>query len=434
MEGTNHKLQDFINNFLNDDKDVATTMKVMTKEVESAYYILFQLLSSMPGSFMLISPEGKVTAASQKMRDKFLQRQDVKGLHYSQLTYPFFNEKSKDQLITSLIRQGMEKGIELEKVLIEGKSSDDKPAMVEMNLQIIRNEPGVAAGALVNLVEDVVRHNMLPGNMEKDQKLKKLGSLSAGLVHEIKNPMQSISSIVQLLQHKYAKDEYLMEYLDSAMTEIHRISIILGEFLTFSGSNQEFMRYTHINQICQDVLKIIYGNCYMNKIELVTELSDDMPNMVLDIGRMKQVIVNLVTNSVDAINALRYTDDFAETHPNHQGVITIATEYDYDQNECYLKVSDNGIGMTEETMQNISRPFYTTKRYGTGIGVSISKNIIKNHGGRLKIESEYGKGSTFTVILPELAGQMEKIVRKKMEEQQEGITITHGGQYRKDDY
>lgn len=427
-------IQNFIDTFITTPKEFATTTNELMRQLENAYRLFNQLMSTIPGSFMLITREGKVAAASPKMRSKFLQREDIKNMDYTELTFPFFTEGSKDQLISNMINQALTQGMNIEKVLIDNTTTTGKPVIIEMNLQIIRNEINAVSGVMVNMVEDVIRHNMLPGNLEKDQKLKKLGSLSAGLVHEIKNPMQSISSIIQLIQHKYSQDKYLMDYMDSAMTEVRRISVILSEFLTFSGNNQEFMCYTHINKICGDVLKILVGNCYMNEIELRTELSDNIPQMILDAGRMKQVIVNLVTNSVDAINTLRCTDDFEQTHPNHRGIITISTEYNYDQNECYVSVRDNGIGMTEETLQNISRPFYTTKKYGTGIGVAISKNIIKNHGGRLKITSEYGKGSTFTVILPELAGQMEGIVRKNDDTQPAGITVTSGSQYHPDDY
>lgn len=410
--------------------DLSAIAGNLAEELENSYYAFYQLLSSTPGSFLLISEKGKVLAASKKMREKYLKNNNIQGIHYENLGYPFFENNSRDKIINNLIKQSLEKQLDLERVLIEGNNEQHEYTLLEINLHLIRNSNGVIRSLMMNFVENVVRQNYLPGNLEKDQKLKKLGSLSAGLVHEIRNPMQSISSIIQLLQHKYKNDGYILEYLNSAMTEVHKVSTIMTELLTFSGVNEEHMMYTHVNEICNEVLNIIYGNCYMNEIELITELSDNIPNMILDKGRIKQVIVNFVTNSVDAINALRYTEDFNEKYPDYTGKIILKTTYNYKLNECYIVIEDNGIGMDAKTLQTISKPFFTTKKYGTGIGVYISNNILKNHGGRLKIESQIGKGSVFTAILPELAGLMElKSAGKK-----NGLTIKSTNVYMPEDY
>ena len=412
------------------DIDLSALASNLAEELENSYYAFYQLLSSTPGSFMLISDKGKVLAASKRMREKFLKSNDITGKYYEELSYPFFVDCSRDKIINNLVKHALDNQLDLERVLIEGNDENHEYTLLELNLQLIKNSNGVTRSLMMNFVENIVRQNILPGNLEKDQKLKKLGSMSIGLVHEIKNPMQSISSILQLLQHKYSDDNYINGYLDSAMAEVHKVNNIMNELLTFSGVNEEHMVYTHINDVCNEVLNIIYGNCYMNEIELITNFSDDIPDMILDKGRIKQVIVNFVTNSVDAINSLRYTADFNKNYPDYNGKITLETEYNYDLNECYIIIKDNGIGMDEKTLKTISQPFFTTKKYGTGIGVYISKNIIKNHGGRLKIESQVGKGSTFTTILPELAGLMElKSAGKK-----NGLTIKSTSVYMPEDY
>ncbi|MGI5825646.1 MAG: two-component system sensor histidine kinase NtrB [Bacillota bacterium] len=420
---------------LNVDSDALKLLVVdLIDQLEDSYSAFKQLLASVPGSFMLFDAKGEVVAASARMRTKFLQSDDIIGKSYDELEYPFFNGRSQDRMITDLIRYSLKKGKGFDSIVIDPTNHGEGNVLVELNLQIIRDHKNKICSVLMSFVENIVRLNMLPGNLEKDHKLKKLGSLAAGLVHEIKNPIQSISTITQLLQYKYPDDKFLQQYLDSAMTEINRVSVILGEYLTFSGNNQEYMAYTHINDICEDVLKITDGNIFMNEIEIEIDLSEDIPMMILDIGRMKQVLVNLITNSVDAINALREQDDFTEKYPDYKGVIKISTAYNYQLNECYVKVEDNGIGMEEETLAAISKPFFTTKRYGTGIGVSISKNIIRNHGGRLKIESCYGKGSVFTVILPELAGLMELAVKEMEANAEEGFAVSRLNECMEEDY
>lgn len=417
----------FMDNLSADADSLRVVIADLIRQLEDSYHGFYQLLSSVPGSFLLFSEDGSVIAASKRMRELFLHNQEVVGKKYSDLEYPFFSENSQDRLINSLIKQSLTKGLCFERIMIESDNYMHDDVLVELNLQVLRGGDGKIRSVLMSFVENVVRLNMLPGNLEKDQKLKKLGSLAAGLVHEIKNPMQSISTIAQLLQRKYPDDKFLQKYLDSAMTEMNRINVILSEYLSFSGTNQEYMTYTHINDICQEVLQITYGNCYLNEIELRTVLPDNIPMMILDTGRIKQVLVNFITNSIDAVNELRNSEDFEENYPDYQGIIEIETEYNYGLNECYIYIRDNGIGMTKETLDDISKPFFTTKKYGTGIGVSISKNIIRNHGGRIAVQSEYGKGTTFKIILPELAGLMEMAVKQKRKNIEEFVLSRNSG-------
>ena len=434
MVAMDNEIRSFLDNLSADGEDLKSLVGDLIIQLEDSYYAFYQLLSFVPGSFMLISASGNILAASHRMKRVFLQTDDISNKKYYQIKYPFFADNSQEKLITDLIKQSLMKGLSFENILIECENSIKDNVFVELNLQVLRCGNGEINSVLMTLVEDIVKLDLLPGNMEKDQKLKKSGSLATGLVHEIKNPMQSITAIAQLIQYKYPDDKFLQKYLDSAMTEINRVNVILSEFLTFSGGNQEYMSYTHINEICNDVLQIIYGNCFMNEIDVKTNLSDDIPKMIMDIGRMKQVLVNFITNSIDAINTLRHSDDFESNYPDYQGIIEISTSYNYELNECYVSVRDNGIGMTEDTMKEISKPFYTTKNYGTGIGVYISKNIIKNHGGRLEIKSKYGEGSEFIVILPELAGLMELAVKQSDHNSDNTITVTRLNECIKEDY
>ena len=412
---------------LSQDIDYKTLAMDLIGQLEESSYLFYQMLSSIPNSLMLLSLEGEVLAVSGLMAQKYMEkdRRQIVGETIQSLSFPVFYEHSQDVFIRKLLTEAKERGLEYENVLLEAKDKNKEAFYVEVSIKLLKDKKENNIGILLFFNEQVVRMNLLPKQQEREQLLQKMGSLSAGVIHEVKNPMQSISGIVQLMQMKYADDESMQKYLNMMMNEINNINILLSEFLGVSNKDKVEMCYGNVNEICQDVLRLVYGNCYMNDIRLVDHLSPSMPNMILDRKRFKQVIVNFLVNSLEAIKALKMNEQFKAEHPDYKGEITISTHYDYGLNECHIIIGDNGIGMNTSTIRNITKPFYTTKKYGTGIGVAISKDIISEHGGSLLVQSEVGKGSKFTIILPELAGLMQVVNAERRKNQDADSIVIH---------
>ena len=412
---------------LSQDIDYKTLAMDLIGQLEESSYLFYQMLSSIPNSLMLLSLEGEVLAVSGLMAQKYMEkdRDQIVGETIQSLSFPIFDEQSQDVFIRKLLTEAKERGLEYENVLLEAKDKNKEAFYVEVSIKLLKDKKESNIGILLFFNEQVVRMNLLPKQQESEQLLQKMGSLSAGVIHEVKNPMQSISGIVQLMQMKYDDDESMQKYLNMMMNEINNINILLSEFLGVSNKDKVEMCYGNVNEICQDVLRLVYGNCYMNDIRLVDHLSPSMPNMILDRKRFKQVIVNFLVNSLEAIKALKMNEQFRAEHPDYKGEITISTHYDYGLNECHIIIKDNGIGMNTSTIRNITKPFYTTKKYGTGIGVAISKDIISEHGGSLLVQSEVGKGSKFTIILPELAGLMQVVNAERRKNQDADSIVIH---------
>ena len=153
------------------------------------------------------------------------------------------------------------------------------------------------------------------------------------------------------------------------------MNVILTEFLSFAASQPERMELSDPNRLCREVMCIVEGNCKMENIRLRAELADDMPELMLDGSKIKQVLINLLVNAIDALK-LRAEEGEVGWQPE----ICLRTKYDFDLNECVILIRDNGFGITPEVLQAMNQPFFTTKKHGTGLGVSLSRSIVEEHG------------------------------------------------------
>jgi signal transduction histidine kinase len=381
-----------------DEDSFLPLLQSMAKELEDSSYLLYQLLAAMPGSFVLLSATGKVLAVSPRMAEVFLRRDDAVGIDYRQLSFPIFKDCAADPFICDLIRSTIEEGLEYENVLLD-KPGEDGNICLELSLRILRDSSQRPMSILLQCVENVVQFNFLRHQQLRGQKLEKLGTLSAGMIHEIKNPLQAISGIVQLLQKIYSDDARLMQKFDTIRTEINRMNVILTEFLSFAAAGPDKMELHDPNRLCREVLGIVEGNCKMEGIELRVELFDDMPELMLDGSKIKQVLINLLVNAIDALK-IKIESDGADFGPR----ILLKSEYDFELDECVIVISDNGFGITPEVLKALNQPFFTTKKHGTGLGVSLSRSIVEEHGGRLLLQPGPNGGTNAKIILPELAG------------------------------
>lgn len=255
------------------------------------------------------------------------------------------------------------------------------------------NVQGKTMGAMVFFTQQKKHFGLVTEKDEQAGRLVRLGQLATSVIHEIKNPMQSISAMVQLMEYKYADNEPLLQSLQMINEEVYRANDLLVEFLGYSRVDDQ-VGYHDLNKVLHDGLKLNLPLCNINHIKVTENWASDLPQIHMDRNRIKQVVLNLVENSISAILEKQ------KSYPKFDGEINIATGYDVKNKRCYFTCTDNGIGMSEATLANFQKPFFTTKETGTGMGAAVSKTIVKLHGGTMKVESTHGKGSTFKIILP----------------------------------
>nr|WP_211184525.1 ATP-binding protein [Paenibacillus lemnae] len=240
-------------------------------------------------------------------------------------------------------------------------------------------------------VKDVSEFKQIEQTAYQNDKLAMLGKISASIAHEIRNPLTSIRGFIQLLRPHLihlGKDEYVRIIL----MEIDRANDIIYEFLNSSKPSAPQTTLIPVRSLLKEVVLLTESEALMKgcQIELRAGEVEEACSISVDVKQIKQVILNLVKNALDAIDGKHDHDG--------QGRIEISASRIGEQ--VNITISDNGGGMDQHTLNHLFNPFFTTKEGGTGLGLSVSYRIIRNHGGTIGVESQVGAGTTFMITLP----------------------------------
>jgi PAS domain S-box-containing protein len=217
-------------------------------------------------------------------------------------------------------------------------------------------------------------------------KMAAIGELAAGVAHELNNPLTSVLGFSELLLRDTEADAPAHNDLAIIVEETRRARDIVRGLLTFAHQTASTPEPADLNQVLQQTLSLIRRQIELRRVTLHETYADDLPYIPLDASRLKQVILNLVTNALDAMP--------------RGGTLTVSTRRVAD--DLAISFADTGTGIAQDHLPRIFEPFFTTKPTGQGIGLglSVSLGIIQEHGGRIDVESRVGEGSTFTVWLP----------------------------------
>ena len=220
-------------------------------------------------------------------------------------------------------------------------------------------------------------------------KLVELGRLSAGIAHEIKNPLAIIGYALELLCRDAELSPFQQEMAEKIEAEIARLRTLTDGLLSFSSDREGCRRLVALNDLIDEILGVLRFELQRQAIQLETEFSD-LPIISADPNQLKQVLINLIMNAAQAMGG--------------EGTIVLRTARRDDTVE--FVVSDSGPGIPEELLEQIFDPFFTTRAEGegTGLGLHICRTIIREHGGEIEVESRPGHGATFHVRLPVQAG------------------------------
>jgi len=241
----------------------------------------------------------------------------------------------------------------------------------------------------VIVVEDISKKIKFEEKIFQAEKLSTISMLSAGVAHEINNPLSSIMSNVQNLIEDDDTDGKQSIALKWIEQETRRIAKIVRELLTFSSTNPNALIDSDINAVIRQVINLItYSIKSDHRATIIQQLNSDLPRAMINEDELKQVMINLINNSIQAIE--------------ESGEIHIKSCYRPNDRMIEIVVEDNGIGIPREIMQRIFDPFFTTKKNGegTGLGLSVVYGIIKKHNGHITIDSSEYKGTTVKIAIP----------------------------------
>ncbi|HEX8818508.1 MAG TPA: ATP-binding protein, partial [Archangium sp.] len=227
---------------------------------------------------------------------------------------------------------------------------------------------------------------------ERDR-LAALGEMAAGLAHEIRNPLGAIKGAAQCLDPKRLPGEE-GEFLEVIVEEVNRLNGVVSAFLDYSRPLKQTFGPTDLNEVVTRTVRLIQ-NEMPKGIELKVEQEESLPRVEADAEQLKQVLINLVQNAMQALADSGGGITVKTVRPDRFTDFRSAGD-----SFVEVHVSDTGPGIPPDQQQHIFVPFYTTKQKGTGLGLAICQRIVKNHGGTLAVQSKEGEGATFIIRLP----------------------------------
>ncbi len=246
--------------------------------------------------------------------------------------------------------------------------------------------------------------------IRRADRLSSLGMLTAGLAHEIRNPLVAIRTFTQLLPERYQDMEFRNNFQVLALKEVDRICGLISDLLSFARPSPPNVSAEDVNEIVESIVRILETEAKEKEIQMSPRLAADLPKIFIDKEQIKQVSMNVILNALQSIEG--------------RGVVEVFTRlFTKNGTEQYvqIEVRDSGAGIPEKDLEDIFNPFFTTKKDGSGLGLSISHQIVQEHGGYIVVESQVGKGTTFFINLPlGQAGRREARGRPEIHEEDSG--------------
>ncbi len=273
---------------------------------------------------------------------------------------------------------------------VENKRKDDSAFYTQLLISPILDKDGKVSGYF-GIHRDLSEKRTLERQLIHTQKMESIGTLAAGIAHEVGNPLASISALVQVAQRS-TDDTFVSEKLSLVKSQITRISKIIRDLVDFSRPSNYELHLTNINDSVKEAVEITKVGTKAKDIEFITELSETIPHLPLVSDQIQQVFVNILLNAVDAI---------IEKGQQQKNERIKVTSYSDDDHVTVI-FSDTGKGIKEEHLQKIFEPFFTTKKEGrgTGLGLWVSYGIVRSFQGDIKLKSQPNKGTTFIITLP----------------------------------
>jgi len=273
---------------------------------------------------------------------------------------------------------------------IEDRRKNGEPYYTQLLISPIFDIEGKVTGYF-GIHRDLSEKRTLEKQLINTQKMESIGTLAAGVAHEVGNPLASISAIVQVAQRS-TDDTFIKEKLDLVKSQITRISKIIRDLVDFSRPSSFELHRVNINECLKEAVDITKVGTKAKTIEFDVKLSDDLPNLPLVADQLEQVFVNILLNAVDAINEVK--DEKKEKRLSIESALS--------DDEVVITFTDSGSGISEENLSKIFEPFFTTKSQGkgTGLGLWVSYGIIKSFQGNIEVESDPESGTKFTITLP----------------------------------
>jgi len=356
-------------------------------ESENFYRNIF---ASLVDGILVISADLRVTKVNQAAEEIFQRsRSSFEGESLSKL----FPDQPN---IIKKARQSITEGISFHHVEGIGynKSNNGRFPVNLTFSPLIKDDLEITAGVI--LIQDTSLLKELQENSQQTEHLSTLSTLTAGMAHEIRNPLSGIRGSAQLLL-KDLKNSDQREYMEIVIEEVDRINRLVKKMMDLTRPALNDFKPTNIHQVLEEILILEKGTLEMKEGAFVQVYDPSIPTIKANKDALKQVFLNLVKNAVEA--------------SPKGGRVRISTQYNTDYtfrkkqdtlspHNIVVKITDSGLGMTNATKKKLFTPFFTPKKRGSGLGMAVALKIVENHHGKIKVTSEENIGTVIQVFLP----------------------------------
>ncbi len=359
------------------------------QEVQAREEFIRNVVESLREGLVVLDRDGRVVAWNRAMEARYgVPAREVLGRPFLEC-FPNLGREGVAEPVGRLLRG------EIAEFALEAVRHESlRAGRVLLNIKgSLLREQGAPAGAAL-LIEDITERVALERAARQAEKLAALGTLSAGLAHELNNPIGIISSRIELMLMEAGAQglpAQVREDLEVLHRNAQRVARIARGLLSFARPSPGERGPVDLNQVVEETLLLVERQVTKSGIRIVTTLDPAIPPIRGDANALQQVVLNLVTNAREAMDG--------------EGVIRIETGPAPGRpGWVHLVVADTGPGISPEALAKIFDPFYTTKVGGTGLGLSVSHGIVRDHGGTVEVQSEPEKGTAFVLSFPTLGG------------------------------
>jgi len=262
---------------------------------------------------------------------------------------------------------------------------DGRVVPLDVTLSALKGEDGTVWGTII-LCRDLTEVQSLKREVETSRRLASLGRLAAGIAHEIRNPLSSIKGFATYFKERYRDNPDDQKTSEIMIQEVDRLNRVITQLLEFARPPVIQKKRASLQSLVQHSLKMIERQASTKQIQTLPHLPPEIKEVDLDPDGINQVLLNLYLNAVEAMD--------------QGGTLSVSLSSDEGSPWVKIMVSDTGSGINKEDLEHIFDPYFTTKQTGTGLGLAIVHKIIEAHGGEVRAESENGRGTTVSVLLP----------------------------------
>jgi PAS domain S-box-containing protein len=373
-----------------------TQRKKLEQEITDLKNFNESIIQSIGSGLMTIDPNERITSFNQAAEETLGYRAlEVIGASIREIFPPEECDK--------LLPMSGERSVSLLNREMELTRKDKKKIFVGFTVAPRIDQHNKSVGTIISF-RDISQIKQMQAEVLRMDRMASLGVLASGIAHEIRNPLAGIKTVAQTLEEEIEAGDHRREYLGRIVRQVNRMDELLRTIFTYARPQPPVRKPARLEDIIQEVIALMEQRMSRQAISLEQIYPPELPSIYVDVHQIEQVFINLFLNALDAMPSggamtitaqgrqavLELIDRRGKRHPSSS------------QPALYVevKVSDTGAGISKENLQTIFDPFFTTKAQGSGLGLSIVYRIIEEHRGDIQVESEEGKGTMFTLLLP----------------------------------